>query len=90
MTPIADPTLLEQRQTLRRQLLQQRQVIAQQIRGQPAPTLGTPRSATMRFLKSRPVLAAFLFRSVARLVLGPSTYRSVTTAFAVLSILRSS
>lgn len=85
----ADPTLLEQRQNLRRQLSTQRQLIAIQISHLTMPSHAEPRSVTMRFVKSRPVLAAFLFRSVARLVLGPSTYRHAASVVAVLSILRS-
>ena len=56
MSPITDIPLVEQRQSLRRRLQAQRQVIAQQL-GQESGTNGSyPRSETMRFLTQRPAL----------------------------------
>jgi hypothetical protein len=56
MSSITDPSLVEQRQSLRRRLQAQRQVIAQQL-GQESGINGSyPRSRTMRFLTQRPAL----------------------------------
>ena len=56
MSSITDTPLLEQRQSLRRRLQAQRQVIAQQL-GQESGMNGSyPRSRTMRFLTQQPAL----------------------------------
>jgi len=54
MSSITDTSLVEQRQSLRRRLEAQRQVIAQQL-GQGSGMNGSyPRSRTMRFLTQQP------------------------------------
>ena len=56
MSSITDTSLIEQRQSLRRRLQAQRQVIAQQL-GQESGMNGSyPRSRTMRFLTQQPAL----------------------------------
>ena len=56
MSSITDSPLVEQRQSLRRRLQAQRQVIAQQL-GQESGMNGSyPRSRTMRFLTQQPAL----------------------------------
>jgi len=53
MSSISDTSLIEQRQSLRRRLQAQRQVIAQQL-GQESGMNGSyPRSRTVRFLTQR-------------------------------------
>ena len=53
MSSTMDISLLEQRQSLSRQLQAQRQVIARQLGPNPAIN-GYPRSRTMRFLTRQP------------------------------------
>lgn len=68
MTATADVSLIEQRQTLRRQLLEQRQRLAQQLGPATGVRSGFPRSMTMRFLTLHPILATRLLVGVANLV----------------------
>lgn len=68
MSPITDIPLVEQRQSLRRRLQAQRQVIAQQL-GQESGMNGSyPRSETMRFLTQRPALIIRLLVGLASLL----------------------
>jgi len=54
MTSSTDISFVEQRQSLRRQLQAQRQVIAQQLGQESGMNASYPRSRTMRFLTQRP------------------------------------
>ena len=68
MSSITDIPLVEQRQSLRRRLQAQRQVIAQQL-GQESGMNGSyPRSETMRFLTQRPALIIRLLVGLASLL----------------------
>ena len=67
MSSITDTSLVEQRQSLRRQLQAQRHVIAQQL-GQESGMNGSyPRSRTMRFL-TQPALIIRLLVGLASLL----------------------
>ena len=55
MTSSTDTSLVEQRQSLRRQLQAQRQVIARQLGQESGMNASYPRSRTMRFLTQQPV-----------------------------------
>ena len=67
MTSSTDTSFVEQRQSLRRQLQAQRQVIAQQL-GQESGMNGSyPRSRTMRFL-TQPALIIRLLVGLASLL----------------------
>jgi hypothetical protein len=68
MTSIADTSLVEQRQGLRRQLQAQRQVITQQLGQESGMNAGYPRSRTMRFLTQRPALIIRLLVGLATLL----------------------
>jgi hypothetical protein len=59
-------SLAEQRQSLRRRLQAQRQVIAQQLGPESGMNASYPRSRTMRFLTQQPT-------SVVRLLVGLAT-----------------
>ena len=68
MTSITDASLVEQRQSLRRRLQAQRQVIAQQLAQESGMNAGYPRSRTMRFLTQRPALVIRLLVGLATLL----------------------
>ena len=68
MTSITDASLVEQRQSLRRRLQAQRQVIAQQLAQETGMNAGYPRSRTMRFLTQRPALVIRLLVGLATLL----------------------
>lgn len=68
MTSITDASLVEQRQSLRRRLQAQRQVIAQQLGQESGMNAGYPRSRTMRFLTQRPALIIRLLVGLATLL----------------------
>jgi hypothetical protein len=90
MTPLADVTLVAQRQTLRERMLAQRQAIAEQMDAAPEVNNGFPRSKTMRFLTGRPGgLALALLTEFAALVVGARYFRSMTAVRAVARIVRS-
>ena len=69
---IKNGSLIEQRETLRRQLQAQRQLIAQQLSATPAEVNNSyPRSMTMRFLTGQSALLTGQFATlliVARLI----------------------
>lgn len=69
-------SFVEQRQTLRQQLLAQRQLIAHQLGPAPEVNSGYPRSMTMRFLTRRPGLATSLFVEIATLLIGARFIKS--------------
>ncbi len=83
------PTLIEQREILRRKLLTQRILIARQIDPSPAESNVYPRSMTMRFLTQRPELALKLLAEFAAMMVGARFFRSMNTALAVARILKS-
>ena len=68
MTSITDASLVEQRQSLRRRLQAQRQVIAHQLAQESGMNAGYPRSRTMRFLTQRPALVIRLLVGLATLL----------------------
>ena len=68
MTSSADTSLVEQRQSLRRRLQAQRQVIAQQLAQESGMNASYPRSRTMRFLTQRPALIIRLLVGLATLL----------------------
>jgi len=75
MTSIADISLVEQRQGLRRRLQVQRQLIANQLGPTPRIDSGYPRSMTMRFLMRRPAMAAKLLAGLATLLVGARFFK---------------
>jgi hypothetical protein len=68
MSSITDTSLVEQRQSLRRQLQAQRQVIAQRLGQESGMNASYPRSRTMRFLTQRPALIIRLLVGLATLL----------------------
>lgn len=85
MNPLIAPTLLAQRQALRRKLFLQRLRISHLL----APAGNQfPRSMTMRFLTQRPALAMSLLAEVGLLVLGPRLLRSLSSGLLLARILR--
>jgi hypothetical protein len=68
MTSITDTSLVEQRESLRRRLQAQRQVIAQQLAQESAMNASYPRSRTMRFLTQQPALIIRLLVGLATLL----------------------
>jgi hypothetical protein len=62
-------SLAEQRQSLRRRLQSQRQVIAQQLERGSGMNGGYPRSRTMRFLTRQPALTIRLLVGLATLLM---------------------
>jgi len=57
-------SLIEQRETLRRQLQAQRQLIAKQLSGTPEVNNCYPRSMTMQFLTGQPALLTGQFATL--------------------------
>jgi hypothetical protein len=86
---ITPMSLVERRQTLRLQLLAQRQLIAQRLEIAPTGSGEYPRSMVIRFLVQRPALAGTLFAGLGTLLVGTRFFRSMTTALALARILRS-
>ena len=68
MTSITDTSLVEQRESLRRRLQAQRQVIAQQLGQESGMNARYPRSRTMRFLTQQPALIIRLLVGLATLL----------------------
>jgi len=89
MTPLADLTLVGQRQTLREKMLAQREAIAVQLNAVPEGDNGFPRSKTMRFLTGRPGLAVTLLAEFAALTAGAPYIKSMSAVRAVARIMRS-
>jgi hypothetical protein len=78
MTSVRKVTLVEQRQTLRQQLLAQRQLIATQLDSE-AQSGSYPRSMTMRFLTGKSAVGGKLVKSAATL-LGMSVVKSLAVS----------
>lgn len=89
MTSNTEQTLAEQRLALRTKLLTQRQLIEHKLGPLTEATGGYPRSMTMRFVTRQPALVAKLLVGVATLFLGVRIYGSITVAFSVARIVRS-
>ena len=68
MSPITDTPLVEQRQSLRRRLQAQRQVIARQLGRESGMNGSYPRSRTMRILTQQPALIIRLLVGLATLL----------------------
>lgn len=84
---MAPTPLVEQRETLQRQMQAQRSRIAQRLTaGGPR---AYPRSITLRFLTQQPALATQLLVGLATLVLGARFFKTVTTALTVARLVRS-
>jgi aryl-alcohol dehydrogenase-like predicted oxidoreductase len=81
-------TLVEQRNRLRAELHEQREIIARQL--EPAATThnGYPRSMTMRFLTQHSVLAGSLFTGATSLLLGARYIKSLTAALTMFKLVR--
>ena len=69
MSSTAAISLAEQRQSLRRRLQAQRQVIAQQLETGSGMNGSYPRSRTMRFLTQKPALTKRLLVGLATLLM---------------------
>lgn len=81
--------LAEQRQLLRRQLLAQRQLIAQQIAHAPGAKNGYPRSMTMRLLTQRPALVIKLITSITTLLVGARLISAISTTLSLAKVVQS-
>jgi len=68
VSSITDTSLVERRQSLRRRLQTQREVIALQLGPESGMKGSYPRSRTMRFLTQRPALIIRLLVGLATLV----------------------
>ncbi len=79
------PTLAEQRQSIRQQLQLQRQVVAQRLAPTASTGGGYPRSMTMRFLLQRPELVTRLLK----LIVGAHLASSIAPLLALLHLLPS-
>ncbi len=77
------PSLAEQRQSIRRQLQLQRQVVAQRLAPTATTGGGYPRSMTMRFLIQRPELVTRLLK----LIVGARLASSIAPLLALLHLL---
>ena len=75
---VKQPSLLEQRQALCRQLLEQRQSIEQQLDSKTQRD-AYPRSVTMRFITGKSATGAKLFKSTAAFV-GMNMLSSLTAS----------
>jgi len=88
MSTLTASALEEQRQALRRRLLQQRQRIGYLLE----PPLGGdnqfPRSMTMRLLTRRPAVTMRLASQMALLLCGPRIIRTVSGALLLARLLR--
>ena len=89
MKQIEDPSLREQRESLRLQLRAQRQRIALRIDPPPVTPSDFPRSKTMRFLMQRPQLLATLGSIVAAKLVGPRAFKGIAAALTVIGMVRS-
>ena len=69
MSSTAAISLFEQRQSLRRRLQAQRQLIAQQLGSESGMNGSYPRSRTMRFLTQQPALTLRLLVGLATLLM---------------------
>lgn len=78
------PSLVDQRDALRRQIHLQRRVIEDHIDPVPEANLGYPRSKIMRFLTQRPGLVTQLVAGV----LGGRVVKSVAIALTATRVLR--
>jgi hypothetical protein len=78
--------LAEQRLALQQQLLEQRQVIAQQL--DQAGTPGYPRSNTMRFLQRTNMPASTAIRGVVTLLGGLRIYKTIAGAMSLIGAVR--
>ena len=83
MNPPPYPSLADDRHTLRRRMLAQRQLIAYQLEPVPRAHPDYPRSATMRFLSGQPLAAAGLIAALAKLLIGAGFIRTLLAAFAI-------
>lgn len=77
---------VDQRDTLRRRMLAQRQLIAYQLEPVPRAGGGYPRSKTMRFLGDRKALAAGLLAVVATLWSGSRFIKPVLAVAALIKL----
>jgi len=90
MTANTDALLAEQRQQLRRELLAQRQLIAQQLESTtPGMSSGYPRSMTMRLLIQQPDLVAKLLPGFMKPGAGTRFLKFITLLLALLKIMQS-
>lgn len=84
MIPVNEATLCEQRQTVRHQLLVQRQQIARQLDSQ-SDAGSYPRSMTMRFLTGKSALGSKLLMNAASL-LGKSMVKSLALSLLISTL----
>ena len=94
MTPNASGSpatisLIQQRETLRKRLLAQRQQLADQLQPSTEIADSYPRSVTMRFLTQQPELATRLLTGLATLLMGARLLKSMTATLALVRVLRS-
>lgn len=82
-------SLAKQRELLRQQMLEQRQLIAEQLELTPGVKNGYPRSMTMRFLTQRPALIAKLLTAIATLFVGARLIKTLSTTLLLARMLRS-
>jgi hypothetical protein len=88
MTLTPELALVDSRQTLRRRMLAQRQLIAYQLEPVPRAEGGYPRSRVIRFLTERPVLAVGLLTALATLFAGTRFVKPLIAVLALTKILR--
>jgi len=88
MNTITDLALVDSRQTLRRRMLAQRQLIAYQLEPVPRAEGSYPRSRVIRYLTERPVLAVGLLTAFATLFAGTRFVKPLIAVLALTKILR--
>ncbi len=88
MNSISDLALVDTRQTLRRRMLAQRQLIAYQLEPVPRAAGGYPRSRVIRFLTDRPVLATGILTMLATLLTGTRFVKPLIAVLALTKLLR--
>lgn len=84
----ANLSLVDQRHTLRRRMLAQRQLIAYQLEPVPSAAGGYPRSRVVRYLTDRPLLAAGLLGVLATLLAGTRFVKPIIAVLALSKIVR--
>lgn len=82
------PSLHDQRSLLRAQLLLQRGLIHERLHPTPAPTIGFPRSRTMRLLTQHPQLAGGIAAAVATLLFRPQLLKQTSLLLGAARIAR--
>lgn len=88
VSPEVDVSLAVQRETIRRKIHAQRELIISRLGPDPEENTAYPRSNTMRFFTQRPGLATKLAMQLAGVFVGARVLKSVSAAVGFAKMLR--